>query len=422
MPVLELRTIELLTLLTGDPEIRPEAARSLAEHLGAAHLLFFVSDPELGAPLPPLGFPQTLHGGRCWRAFVQACLRNGTAQGELFHPTALDRRTARGWSAPDQTVLVLLDGEPHHERVAQVQCLLPFLGAVFRRERLSFAATGQAQVARVSAAQAKELATALDSVRAELQLALDVQHQQIIERKKAEAELAKANAALERFAHTAAHDLQEPLRTVTTYAQLLSRQFKASLTGDGLTFINFITDGAQRMHALIRALLNYAEASSTPIVMEPVDIEVCLRSAAANLKVALDEAGATLTNDALPAVQGDATQLVQLFQNLLSNAIKYRSPAAPCIHISAQSEENIATFSIRDNGIGISSEHHENIFVSFTRLHGNEYPGTGLGLASCRRIVERHGGRIWVQSGVAQGSTFYFTLALAGAMSKGQGM
>ncbi len=406
-------TIELVTPLTGDPELRSEAVRVLAAHLGAADLLFFVSDPELGAPLPPLGFPQTLHGGRFWRAFVQACLSNGDAQGELFYPTALDRRTARGWSSPDQTVLVLLDGNPNAERVAEVRSPLPLIGALFRRERLAFSAAGQAQVARQSAAHAKELAAALDTIRAELQAALADQQQQITDRKKAEAELANANAALERFAYTAAHDLQEPLRTITSYVQLLSRQFKAELTGDGPTFINFIIDGTQRMQALIRALLNYAEASSTPIVLEPVDIEITLRSAEANLRAAVEQTAATVTHDPLPTIQGDSTQLGQLFQNILSNALKYRSREPPRIHISAQLQGKEAVISITDNGMGISPEHHEPIFVSFKRLHGRAYSGTGLGLASCQRIVERHGGRIWVKSEVGVGSTFYFTLPLA---------
>ncbi len=416
--MVEVLTIELVTALTGAPEVRHEAARALAMHLGAADLLFFVSDPELGAPLPPLGFRQTLHGGRFWRAFVQACLNNGAAQGELFYPTALDRRTAHGWSAPDQTVLVLLDGNPNDERVAEVRCLLPLMGALFRRERLAFSAAGQAQVARQSAAHAKDLADALDTVRAELQAALAAQQQEITERKRAEEELANSNVALQRFAHTAAHDLQEPLRTITSYAQLLSRRFKTELTGDGPTFINFITDGTQRMQALIRALLSYAEASSTPIVLEPVDMEVILRSAEANLRAALDTTGATLTHDALPTIQGDPTQLVQLFQNVLSNALKYRSQEPPRIHVSAQVQGKEAVISITDNGMGIGPEHHETIFVSFKRLHGREYSGTGLGLASCQRIVERHGGRIWVKSEVGKGSTFYFTLALADVASR----
>ena len=409
----ELPTIELVTPLTGPPELRSEAARLLAQYLGGADLLLFVADPELGVPLPPLGFPQTLHGGRFWRAFIQTCLRTGAAEAELRYPTALDRRTARGWSASDKTVLVLFDGAPDDKRVAEVRSLLPLIGEVYRNEWLAFSAAGQAQVARESAAHAKGLADALDHVRAELQTALAIQQEQIAERKRAEAELAKANAALERFAHTAAHDLQEPLRTVRTYAQLLSRRFEAELTGDGHTFIDFITKGAERMEALIRALLRYAEASSAPIVFEPVDTAETLRSAEANLRITLDDSGATLTHGELPMVLGDPTQLVQLFQNILGNAVKYRSQEAPRIQVSAQLKGKDAVFSIIDNGIGISREYHQKIFISFQRLHGKEYSGTGLGLASCQRIVDRHGGRIWVESEIGKGSTFYFTLPLS---------
>lgn len=408
----ELQTIELVAPLAGPSEVRSEAARLLAQYLGASELLLFVTDPEFGTPLPPLGFPQTLQGGRFWRAFIETCLRSGTAQTELCYPTASDRRTVRGWSSADQTVLVLFDGTPDRTRVAEVCSLLPLIGAGYRSERLAFSAAGQAQVARESAAQAKELADALDHVRAELQTALAIQQQQIAERKRAEEELANSNSALEHFAHTAAHDLQEPLRTIRSYAQLLSRQFQAQLTGDGATFIGFITNGAERMEALIRALLRYAEASSAPIVLEPVYTAEVLSSAESNLRLTFDEAEATLTYGELPMVLGDPTQLVQLFQNILGNALKYRSQEAPRIQVSAQMKGKDALFSISDNGIGISREYHQTIFVSFQRLHGKEYSGTGLGLASCQRIVERHGGRIWVESEVGKGSTFHFTLPL----------
>ena len=360
-------TIELVTPLAGPPELRTEAARALAQYLGGTELLFFVNDPELGVSLPPLGFPQTLQGGRFWRVFIQTCIGTGTVESELGYPTALDRRTARGWSAADGTVLVLLDGTADDGRVAEVRSLLPLLGEVYRNERLAFSAAGEAQVARESAAHAKELADALDNVRAELQSALAIQQEQIAERKRAEEELAKSNAALERFAHTAAHDLQEPLRTIRTYAQLLSRRFEAALTGDGPAFIEFITKGAERMDALIRALLRYAEASSAPIVFEPVDTAEALHSAEANLRTSFDDSGAILSHGELPMVLGDPTQLVQLFQNILGNAIKYRSQEAPRIQVSAQLKGKDALFSIMDNGIGISREYYQKIFVSFQR-------------------------------------------------------
>ena len=231
--------------------------------------------------------------------------------------------------------------------------------------------------------------------------------------RESQAELASSNAALEVFAHTAAHDLQEPLRTIRSYLQLLGREFKAESSGDGLTFINLIADAAQRMQDLIHALLLYADASSAPIAFRAVDVKEIIRSAEANLRATLDETGATLTYDEVPNVLGDPTQLVQLFENLFSNALKYRSPEAPRIHVSAVVGTQEAVVAVSDEGMGISREYHEKIFVSFQRLHGREYPGTGLGLASCQRILERHGGRIWVDSEIGKGSTFYFTLKLA---------
>jgi signal transduction histidine kinase len=404
-------TIELVTSLAGHPEVRAEAAGHLAAHLGAADLLLFVQDPELGVPLPPLGFCQTLPGGRFWREFVQTCIGSGTAESDLSYPTSSDRRIARGWSSSGDTVLVLLDGDPQPERVSEVIRLLPLLSALFRQERLAFISSGHAQIARQNAAQAKELADSLDSLRSELQSALASQRQQIKERQRAETELARSNAALQQFAHMAAHDLQEPLRTVSSYAQLLSRRHRAELTGDGQIFITFITEGTRRMQELISGLLGYAQVTESPFTLEPVESEAILTSAEADLQAAFAEAGATLTRDTpLPVIKGDATQLVQLFENLLSNALKYRSDAKPRIHVRAQMQKDDVLFSVSDNGIGIDPKYHETIFGLFKRLHGKEYPGTGLGLASCQRIVERHGGRIWVDSQVGVGSTFRFTV------------
>ncbi len=404
-------TIDLANALAGEVRDRGEAARRLAAHLGVPDLLVFIKEPGVDAHLPPLGFSQTLPGGRFWRSFVQTCIDNGAAEGELFYPTLSDRRTARGWAAPDETVLILLDGDPRPGAVAEVLPLLPLLGAVFRRERLAFTAAGQTQVAVDSAAQATELASALDSVRAELQAALAAKEQHIAERQKVEAELARSNEALRQFAHTAAHDMQEPLRTVANYAGLLSLRYRAELSGDGQEFIDFITSGARRMHQLIRALLSYAQASADPVLEELVDSEAILKSAQTNLLAAIEETAAIITHDELPPVHCDPTQLLQLFQNLLGNALKYRSEQPPRIHVTARVQGREVLFSIGDNGIGIAPQYHESIFALFKRLHGEEYEGAGLGLASCKRIVERHGGRIWVDSQPGLGSTFHFTLA-----------
>jgi len=228
-------------------------------------------------------------------------------------------------------------------------------------------------------------------------------------------ELARSNAELERFAYVASHDLQEPLRIVASYAQLLSQRYQGRLDADGDEFIAYIVDGAVRMKQLINDLLAYSRVGIRREGFAPVDCEEVLHQALHNLALAIDEAGAVLTHDPLPTLPGDASQLGQLFQNLIGNAVKFRGELPPRIHLSAKEKETEWLFSVRDNGIGIDPEYHERIFIIFQRLHGKgEYPGTGIGLAICRKIVERHGGNIWVESALGRGATFYFTVGKTG--------
>jgi PAS domain S-box-containing protein len=224
-------------------------------------------------------------------------------------------------------------------------------------------------------------------------------------------ELARSNKDLEQFAYVASHDLQEPLRMVTSYVQLLARRYKNKLDSDADEFINFAMDGAVRMQKLINDLLTYSRVSTRGKELEPTDCETVLNQSLNNLKVAIDENGALVTHDSLPTVMADNPQLVELFQNLIGNAIKFRGTEPPRVHVSASRNGNGWTFSVRDNGIGIAPEYAKRIFIIFQRLHSREkYAGTGIGLAICQRIAERHGGHIWVESEVGKGATFYFTL------------
>ena len=232
---------------------------------------------------------------------------------------------------------------------------------------------------------------------------------------KAAEDLKRSNQDLEQFASVASHDLQEPLRMVASYLELLARRYKGKLDSDADEFIRYAVDGAVRMKALINDLLEYSRLGTIGMSFEPTDCVVALERAIANLQVAIRESGAAVTHAALPMVTADAPQLIQLFQNLISNAIRFRGAEPPRIHISAERRPHEWVFSVRDNGIGIDPRFHDRIFVIFQRLHGrDEYPGTGIGLAMCRKIVERHGGRIWVEPSPRRGSTFFFTIPARG--------
>ena len=225
-------------------------------------------------------------------------------------------------------------------------------------------------------------------------------------------ELQRSNQELEHFAYVASHDLQEPLRTVSSYSQLLARRYRGRLDSDADDFIAFMVEGAARMQTLINDLLSFSRIGTRGDPFAPVDGAKILAAAQENLEAAIRESGAVITHEALPPLVADQTQLTQLFQNLFGNAIKFRRPdQAPRIHVSATRQDGAWHLSVRDNGIGIDPQFFERIFILFQRLHAREeYPGTGIGLALCKKIVERHGGRIWVESDPGKGSTFHFTL------------
>ncbi len=243
----------------------------------------------------------------------------------------------------------------------------------------------------------------------------------ITERKRAEAalrqtaaELERSNRDLEQFAYVASHDLQEPLRAVGGYVKLLQHRFPEKLDAKARDYIAGAFDGATRMERLITDLLAYSRVGTHGATFVPADLEAVLDQTLRNLQAGIESARATVTHDPLPTLPVDATQIMQLFQNLIGNALKFHGESPPRIHVGAQRQDDRWVFSVRDNGIGIEPQYFEKIFHIFQRLHTRKaYSGTGIGLAICKKIVERHGGKIWVESQPGQGSTFYFSIPQA---------
>jgi light-regulated signal transduction histidine kinase (bacteriophytochrome) len=242
----------------------------------------------------------------------------------------------------------------------------------------------------------------------------------ITERKKAEdllklklEELRRSNEELEQFAYVSSHDLQEPLRMISSYLQLLQRRYQGKIDDKADKYIYYAVDGAARMQVLINDLLEFSRVTTRAGEPKPIDSEFVLNQVLSNLELYIEQNKATVTHDPLPKVLADNTQLAQVFQNLVINGIKFHGEEVPKIKISAERKESEWVFSVKDNGIGIDPQYSEKIFEVFKRLHKKEeYPGTGIGLAICKKIVERHGGRIWVESELDKGSTFYFTLPI----------
>ncbi|MEZ4860592.1 MAG: ATP-binding protein [Caldilineaceae bacterium] len=273
------------------------------------------------------------------------------------------------------------------------------------------------RMAPLHADEIGQVTLSFNQMAAELQWLYDSLEQKIKERTaqlaQQTAELARSNAELAQFAYIASHDLQEPLRMVTSYLQLIERRYRGKLDQDADEFIAFAVEGATRMQQLIRDLLAYSRVGAVSHPLPPVNSHFILKKVLENLQVRIQETSAAITHDPLPTVAADATQLSQLFQNLIANAIKFCKDRQPQIHVSASlcTEQQEWIFCVEDNGIGIAPEYFGRIFLIFQRLHTrSEYAGTGIGLAICKKIVESHGGRIWLDSALGIGTRFYFTL------------
>lgn len=280
-------------------------------------------------------------------------------------------------------------------------------GATVEELRREYAAL-QTRVAE----RAAELMRLNDELRREIEAR--TRFERTLERRTRD--LARSNQDLEQFAALVSHDLQEPLRTISAYAERLDRKCRGQVDADTDAALDDVRQAAAWMTALIQGLLEYSRLGRGELKVEPVPFEDVLARATANLRGAIERSGARVTHDPLPEVPGDARQLVQLVQNLLANAIKFRGVQPPRIHVGGASDAEEHHLWVRDEGIGMDPRQHERVFVVFQRLHTREeYPGIGIGLALCKRIVERHGGRLWVESRLGAGSTFHFTLPAAGS-------
>jgi PAS domain S-box-containing protein len=269
------------------------------------------------------------------------------------------------------------------------------------------------EVTRSEAGKATRLVGAVQDItdRKKAELVIQKSREELAEKA---AELARSNSELEQFAYVASHDLQEPLRMVASYVQLIERRYKGQLDADADEFIQYAVEGSNRMQSLIQDLLLYSRVGSRGKDFVATDVGEALQVAKQNLEIAIEESGAQVTNDRLPLARADPAQLGQLFQNLIANAIKFRGDKPPEVHVSGQANGKWCEIVVKDNGIGIDPQYFDRIFLIFQRLHSRaDYPGTGIGLAVCKRIVERHGGKIWVESRPGEGAAFHFTVPSA---------
>lgn len=406
-----------------DPLGRRAAADALAQQVGAEALLVFLWDEQVNAFVPAPGFKSTNAGGKVWREFFTRCEGGAFVRDEL--PFERHGKPVPVTALCDRGSIFAFIGHPSEDALSPLQTAIPLLGQLFHHEKNELEWAARARLANESALKAQQLSDALGAARAALEQAL--RESSAISREHAEQaaalreseaqlrvlmkKLESSNRELQQFAYVAAHDLQEPLRTISSFCGLLEKRNAAQLDESGKTYLDFILKSSARALQLIQDLLALSRIGNSEMELHPVELQAAVDAACAALSASISEAGASVQTMPLPRVHGDLSQLSQLFGNLIGNAIKFRREAPPLIQISASEQPKAWKISVTDNGIGIRPEYYQRVFTIFQRLHTqNAYPGTGIGLAICKKIVERHGGDIGIQSEPNEGSTFFFTL------------
>lgn len=330
-------------------------------------------------------------------------------------------RVNLGYTMTEMEHLTPLDLKPLYSRDAFSEVIAPLYSG--EQEKIMFETVHRRKDGSDYPVEVHLQLSNLENQRVFVAVILDITARRKIEHELARyvGDLHASNLELEQFAYVASHDLKEPLRTITSYLQLLDQRYQALLDEDGKEYINFAVDGAKRMATTVDDLLQYSRVQRQKVPFGPVDMNEIVTRVKSALRLTLNETNAQITSDVLPTVIANGHQMTQLIQNLISNAIKFRRDDSVKIHIGAERLDNFWRFSVTDNGIGISGEYFQRIFIMFQRLHArDEYPGTGIGLAICKKIVEIHGGQIGIQSKVGSGSTFTFTLPATRVSHSGQ--